>query len=110
MNRKLQLLYLIEQYCNGKYDIQTFSSLMTKIYHIERDDSLSEKEKSIFEPLVYQADYFSPYSSDHEMYNGFTTEEEVKAVAFEAYKKLQTLYKTDSFSAVIEESIVKKTQ
>ena len=47
MNRKLQLIYLIEQYCNGNYDTQTFSSWMTKIYYMEKDDSLSEKEKEI---------------------------------------------------------------
>ncbi len=102
MNRKLQLLYLIEQYCNGKYDTQTFSSLMTKIYHMERDDSLSEKEKSIFAPLAYCTDYFSPYLSDHEMYSGFTTEAEVKSIAFEAYKKLKELYETDTFLTLIE--------
>ena len=47
MNRKIQLLYLIEQYCNGKYDTQTFSSWMAKIYYIEKDDSLSKKEEEI---------------------------------------------------------------
>ncbi len=97
MNRKLQLLYLIEQYCNGKYDTQTFSSLMTKIYYMEKDDSLSKKEEEILSPLAHCADYFSPYSSDHEIYSGFTSEEEVKQLTISTYKELLSYYNVDSF-------------
>ncbi len=97
MNRKLQLFYLIEQYCNGKYDTQTFSSLMTKIYYIEKDDSLSEKDEEILSPLAHCADYFSPYLSDHEIYSGFTNEKEVKQFAMLTYKELLSYYDVDSF-------------
>lgn len=97
MNRKLQLLYLIEQYCGGKYDAQAFSSFMTKIYYIEKDDSLSEKEKEILAPLSNCAKYFSPYTKEHEEYNGFTTEEAVKKQAAETYSELLKYYKKESF-------------
>ena len=98
----MQLLYLIEQYCNGKYDIQTFSSWMAKIYYIEKDDSLSKKEEEIFTPLVHCADYFSPYLSDHEIYSGFTSEEEVKQLAISTYKELLSYYDVDSFEQMIK--------
>jgi|GEM_PF-1156063 len=102
MNRKLQLLYLIEQYCNGKYDTQTFSSWMTKIYYMEKDDSLSKKEEEILKPLAQCADYFSPYSSDHEIYSGFTSEEEVKQLAISTYKELLSHYDVDKFEQMYQ--------
>ncbi len=102
MNRKIQLFYLIEQYCNGKYDTKTFSSLMAKIYYIEKDDSLSKKEEEILKSLAHCADYFSPYSSDHEIYIGFTSEEEVKQLAMSTYKELLSYYDVDSFEQMIK--------
>ena len=105
MNRKFQLLYLIEQYRYGQYDTTTFSSQMERIYYIEKDDSLSQEDMEILAPLAHCAEYFSPYQEDREQYKGFTNEDTVKKTAEEAYRKLLCHYKMDSFDELIKQSI-----
>lgn len=64
MTQKEQLMYLISEYHKGNYRTTIFCDEFTRILCLEKDDSLSNKEKEIFLKSNEVFCRYSPYEED----------------------------------------------
>lgn len=80
MTQKEQLMYLIKEYHKGNYQTEIFCDEFTRIMCLEKDDSMSDEERKMFQKADDVFSRFSPFEED--VKTGFLFDEQKVNIEF----------------------------